>query len=318
MYPVRKSVVMRCALFLFFLSISFLHAQKMANKKHLEPFRWNHPLPEQFEKDRVRHGTFESKANKTTVGYNILLPVVYGVDKERRFPVVYLLHGGRPGSEAKHLRMAPFVNDAIEKKLIPPAIYVFVNGGPVSHYDYPTPLKHLGENFETKGNTTFVKELIPHIDKTYRTIDERKGRVVEGYSQGGRGALRTAFCYPELFSAASAGSAGLATEWRIQQNGGKESNYLQFTPGDDAYTLAATYAGRMKKFPMKVLLYSGNSKKDFNWEGNVAYSKFLDSLRVKHEHLLIPECGHSTQQAYTISGARLFQFLAPILRQATH
>ena len=30
----------------------------------------------------------------------------------------------------------------------------------------------------------FVKELIPHIDSTYRTIAKRSGRGIEGFSQG--------------------------------------------------------------------------------------------------------------------------------------
>ena len=308
---------MKTVLLILFLSSSFLSAQKKASRKPPAPFRWNNPLPAQFEKDRVKHGTFESKANMATVGFNILLPVVYHEEKKRRFAVVYLLHGGRPGSESKHLKLASFVNDAIKKGMIPPTIYVFVNGGPVSHYDYPKPLELSGKSFETKGNTAFVKELIPHIDKTYRTIAERKGRMLEGYSQGGRGTLRTAFRYPELFAAASAGSAGLATELRIQKEGGKESNSLHFTPGDDAYSLAKEYAGKMENFPMKVLLYTGNNKKDFNWEGNVDYSRYLNSIGIKHGHLLIPECGHSTQQAYKISGRKLFEFLAPVLRAAS-
>lgn len=308
---------MKWLLVCLIFSSSCLHAQKKGGKKPPEPFRWNNPLPVRFEKDRVKHGTFVSRVNKAEVGYNILLPVVYEEEKERRFPVVYLLHGGRPGNENKHLRAAEFVNKAIEKKYIPPTIYVFVNGGPVSHYDYPTRVNRMGESFEGMGNTAFVKELIPHIDKTYRTIAERKGRIVEGYSQGGRGTLRTAFRYPELFAAASAGSAGLATELRIRNEGGKESEYLKFTPGDDAYSLAKSYAGKIEKFPMKVLLYTGNNKKDFNWEGNVAYSEYLNSIGIKHDHLLIPDCGHSAREAYEISGAKLFQFLAPVLRQAS-
>ena len=299
------------------LSCFSLCGQQKAGKKKQPPFRWNNPLPAKFEKDRVKHGTFESKLNKATVGYNILLPEIYETDQERRFPVVYLLHGGRPGSESKLLRMAGFVNGAIEKKIIPPTIYVFVNGGPVSHYDYPTPVKSMGKEVGTKGNTSFAKELIPHIDQTYRTIAKRKGRVLEGYSQGGRGTLRTAFRYPELFVAASAGSAGLATELRISKEDGKESEFRQFSPGDDAYTLARRYAEKEIKRSLKLLLYTGDTSKDFNWEGNVAYSKYLNSLGIKHEHLLIPDCGHSTHQAYTISGEKLFKFLAPVLEAAS-
>src|SRR4051812_39755127 len=52
---------------------------------------------------------------------------------------------------------------------------------------------------EVAGGTGFIKELIPHIDKNYRTIASRKGRAVEGFSQGGRGAARYMFKYPKLY-----------------------------------------------------------------------------------------------------------------------
>ena len=309
---------MKFFILLSLLCLPLLAQKKKPNLKHLEPFKWDNPLPTKFEKIGVQHGTFESAANKTTIGYNILLPKAYPAEPSRRFPVVYLLHGGRPGSEAKLLNLTPFVKEAIAQKTIPPTIYVFVNGGPVSHYDYPTPLKHLGPDFGLKGNTAFAKELIPHIDKTYRTIAERKGRVLEGYSQGGRGTLRTAFRYPELFAAASAGSAGVATELKIQENKGAESEKTRFSQGDDVYTLAKQYAETKKAtLPLKLLLYTGDGKKDFNWEGNVAYSTYLDSLKIPHRHLLIPDCGHSTTQAYKISGKDLFSFLSPILQKAS-
>ena len=73
----------------------------------------------------------------------------------------------------------------------------------------------------------------------------------------------------------------------------------------------------MKANPLHLQLYTGDSKKDFNWAGNLAYSKYLTSLGIEHTHLLIPDCGHSTKQAYKISGAKLFQFLAPLLRAAS-
>lgn len=301
---------------LFFLACSpVLFGQ---NKKHLNPFKWDNPLPAKSEKLGVRHGAYESEINKVTVGYHILLPSGYKDAKARRYPVVYLLHGGRPGSESKLLNMVPFIVEAHKDEVIPATIYVFVNGGPVSHYDYPTPLKHLGPEVGMKGNSTLIKELIPHIDTTYRTIADRKGRFLEGYSQGGRGTLRAVFRNPELFAAASAGSAGLATELKIQAAKGVENDAVKFSPGDDAYTLAEGYALKaMKDQPFDLLLYTGDSKKDFNWEGNLAYSKFLTSLGIKHEHLLIPGCGHSTKQAYEISGNELFKFLAPHLRAAS-
>ena len=301
---------------LVFATLSLAEVQK--KKKPRPPFQWNNPLKEKFALLGVVHGTYKSEVNQAEVGYNILLPKDYSSQPERRFPVVYLLHGGRPGDEGKLLSLAPVVMDAMDQKLIPPAIFVFVNGGPVSHYDYPGKLKNLKTGIGQKGNTTFIKELIPHIDRTYRTIAERKGRVLEGYSQGGRGTLRAAFRNPELFIAARAGSAGLATELRIRNENGKESDNLRFTPGDDAYSLALSYATeKKKKWPLNLLLYTGDTQKDFNCDGNKAYSKFLKKHDIPHDHLLIPDCKHSAFMSYEISRAALFRHLKPILEAAS-
>ena len=53
-----------------------------------------------------------------------------------------------------------------------------------------------------------VKELLPHIDKTFRTVSSRKGRMIEGHSMGGYGAARLGFKYPDLFGAISIQAGG--------------------------------------------------------------------------------------------------------------
>ena len=44
-----------------------------------------------------------------------------------------------------------------------------------------------------------MKELLPHIDANYRTIADRKGRCIEGFSMGGRGSTHLAMRHPQLF-----------------------------------------------------------------------------------------------------------------------
>ena len=60
--------------------------------------------------------------------------------------MVYHLHGGRPGSEMKSVKLAAFVDRAIKAKHIEPTIYVFPNGGPMSWYNYPQRENGMGEN----------------------------------------------------------------------------------------------------------------------------------------------------------------------------
>ena len=49
------------------------------------------------------------------------------------------------------------------------------------------------------AETMMIKELIPHIDATYRTIADRKARCIEGFSMGGRGSTNLAMKHPQLF-----------------------------------------------------------------------------------------------------------------------
>jgi endo-1,4-beta-xylanase len=152
----------------------------------------------------MTHGTFTSPSMGIPVGYNIYLPTGYEEDTNRNisYPVIYFLHGGRPGSESKNISLVGSVHAAIESRQVRPIIFVWVNGGEVSHYNYG----------DSRGEDVFVKELIPYIDRTYRTIDRRGGRALQGFSQGGRGTTRIMFKHPELFISAAPGGPGYGME----------------------------------------------------------------------------------------------------------
>ena len=67
-------------------------------------------------------------------------------------------------------------------------IVVLANGGMRTFYKNSYDGRFMSE-------TLIVRELIPHIDRTWRTIGERRGRCIEGHSMGGRGAMK----HPDLF-----------------------------------------------------------------------------------------------------------------------
>lgn len=143
----------------------------------------------------VSFHTFESAAAKAEVSYHLYSPVGYGRDPERRFPVVYWLHGSGGGLHGISKVAAHFAA-AIEAGQALPCLVVFVNGLVEGMYvdwkDGSAPLE-----------TIIVKELVPHIDASYRTVASREGRLLDGYSMGGYGAARLGFQYPELFRAIS-------------------------------------------------------------------------------------------------------------------
>lgn len=139
----------------------------------------------------VTHHTYRSAAMKRDVGYCIYLPPSYAQNLKLRYPVIYHLHGAG-GNETRSVYSAKVLHEGILAGRWPELIMVFPNGGRSTMYQDSADGRFMAE-------TTFMKELIPHIDATYRTIAEPKARCIEGFSMGGRGSTHLAMRYPEMF-----------------------------------------------------------------------------------------------------------------------
>ncbi len=268
---------------------------KKKKKKAPQPFQWinqpNFKLP-----NGVEHQTYRSRAMDVEIGYCIYFPPSYQKSK-RRYPVVYYLHGGRPGSELKSVKLAAQIREQHVKGKVKEAVYVFVNGGLVSHYNMPQQ--------GSWGEWTFVRELIPHIDATYRTIAEREARGLEGFSQGGRGTARIMFKFPELFVSAAPGGGGHATEKNNSETGGWENDKLKFIKGANTWDRAREFA-RHKSPKLNILAYVGDQ--GFNYENNKEWSAFLNSLGIKHRLLVVPGADHSAKKIYDTHAEEIMNF----------
>jgi enterochelin esterase-like enzyme len=137
--------------------------------------------------------------------YAIYLPPDYE-NSQRSYPVLYLLHGGGDDQTAwiQFGEVNRLADDAIKVGKIPPMIIVTPDGF-TSFYINTADGKLNYEDF-------FIKELIPHIEKTYKVKAERKYRGIAGLSMGGYGALMYALKYPNLFVAAAPLSAAVWTD----------------------------------------------------------------------------------------------------------
>ena len=149
--------------------------------------------PNRNEPNGTEYQTFSSKVLGAKVSYLIYLPPGYE-QETKRYPVIYWLHGLGGNQRGGATSFVPQVDNAIRKGALPPAIVVVVNGRVSSFYcDWA--------NGKLPIESVIVQDLIPHIDKTYRTVAQRQGRVIQGYSMGGYGAAHLAFKYPEVFGA---------------------------------------------------------------------------------------------------------------------
>jgi enterochelin esterase-like enzyme len=136
-----------------------------------------------------------SKVLAADYPYTIYLPDGYE-SGELSYPVLYLLHGNG-GNENNwivkgHIR--PTTDTLIEEGNIPPIIIVMPGHGTSWWVD----------GNKEPAETVLIKELIPHIDANFRTIDTRDGRMIAGLSAGGYGTVNAVFKYPELFASCAA------------------------------------------------------------------------------------------------------------------
>jgi len=76
---------------------------------------------------RLQFRTFDSAAAKTKVSYHLYAPKVYDAEQERRFPVLYWLHGTGGGLAGLRPLVEHF-DAAIRAGKMPPLLVVFPNG----------------------------------------------------------------------------------------------------------------------------------------------------------------------------------------------
>jgi enterochelin esterase-like enzyme/dienelactone hydrolase len=135
-----------------------------------------------------------SQGAGTVASYRIYLPPGYDSNAQKRYPVVYFLHGRSVDSKrpitAYYISRA---DAAIRSGVMPATIFVLVQGDNEGWY--------LDAQDGRKMESILIKDLIPYIDGHYRTIADRAHRAIEGHSMGGYGALHIGFKYPDLFSA---------------------------------------------------------------------------------------------------------------------
>lgn len=150
------------------------------------------PKPDCAADGTLQHVAFDESSQGEFGDYQVYLPPCYEADTSLRYPVVYLLHGAGEGdSHFIEIGVAEAADRAILNGDIAPMILITTDGGP-------------GYSSGRDGVTFdqyLVDELVPRVDSTYRTIQDRGGRAVGGISMGGGRALHIAAAAPTMFAA---------------------------------------------------------------------------------------------------------------------
>jgi enterochelin esterase-like enzyme len=128
----------------------------------------------------------------------VYLPRGYDSTTEKRYPVLYLLHGflGTNRAWSERYRLHETLDELIHAGKIQPLIVVM-----------PDARNRFGGNAYANSPVTgnwedfFTRDLIAYIDGRYRTLSTRASRGIAGHSSGAGQALKWALRHPDLYAA---------------------------------------------------------------------------------------------------------------------
>ena len=146
-------------------------------------YRFNKDVPH----GQVRSLNYYSQTNGTYRHINVYVPASYETGK-KRYPVLYLLHGSGENElgwvDQGHVDF--ILDNMIAAGEAQEMIVVVMSGD----------MRYTPDIRDVPGKTVsdiYIDDLVPFIDKTFRTIPNRENRAMAGLSRGGGQTTSTVF-----------------------------------------------------------------------------------------------------------------------------
>lgn len=204
-------------------------------------------------------------------------------ESTEKYPVFYLLHGAGGDEDAwTTLGRTPYILDnLIAEGKAKPMIVVMTNGNAWSSAaPGEEPKAESTPDFSQMARGGFEKSLIndviPFIEKNYRTLTNKNNRAIAGLSMGGMHTQTITNTNPDKFGYIGVMSMGL-------MNNSRWGNYNEEEHKKQIQTL--------KDSGIK-LYWIGCGKEDFLYESVTNLRKFYDNSGFKYEYLETPG-GHT-------------------------
>jgi enterochelin esterase-like enzyme len=176
--------------------------------------------PAFYDVQDVPHGEirtllYKSKSNGVTRELTVYLPPGYDEARGRRYPVLYLLHGFANDHHSWHRygRANDILDNLLAQRALEPFLVVMPLGYGGAHVngDGTGIAPAAGERGDIAlYERDLLEDVIPMIDRKYRTMADRKHRAIVGFSMGGGQAGRIGLKHLEGFSTVGIMSAGMA------------------------------------------------------------------------------------------------------------
>ena len=186
------------------------------------------------QRGTISHPWYDSEILGINRRLTVYTPYGYEKNTKTKYPVLYLLHGAGGDEEAWSSmgRTAQILDNLIAKGLAKPMIVVMPNGNPnqqaaqtfglpTTEYDWRDPANR---NLYVQS---LVEEIVPFIEKNYRTVAKKSHRAIAGLSMGGGHTIAASGMYPNVFDYICPLSMGAnkSEELSAQLQGIKKAGY---------------------------------------------------------------------------------------------
>jgi len=154
-------------------------------------YRFNKNIPH----GQVRSIYYWSEINGMERHCNVYIPAEYEKNSDKKYPVLYLLHGWGEDENgwSNQGYMANIMDGLIAEDKSVPMIVVMDCGDIKTNPD----VRKASVNDVTQ---IYIKDLIPYIDKNFRTKTDRQNRAMAGLSRGGMQTTTTVFNNMDKFA----------------------------------------------------------------------------------------------------------------------
>lgn len=278
------------------LSVAFVSAQKMYDATHKLPTQSASINNMIYEGDST---LFHDESMNSVywggrkTGLAVYVPPQYYTEPNRRFPVLYYMHGQGGGAtlDGADGKIAGEIHKRIAAGTIEPFIYVMPSGGPLQ--------------FSGPSEEFVIKEVIPFMDESYRTYPYPEQRAIMGFSMGGAVSTRLGVVYKELLS-----SLCLFKSATLADTIGN-CDFMRY--------VYDVHGPRYNDDPNPVLSVNG-TEDGFDERWNFQYLK--DKYEIDFDTLAVVGCGHNDNCCVTNSGTEILSFTTEnfvrVIKQSTN
>lgn len=209
----------------------------------------------------IREVHYWSQTNNQMRHCFIYTPPGYDKNRKKRYPVLYLQHGGGENEYGwpEQGKTGLIMDNLIAEGKAEEFIIVMDNGTwarprpaagqmPARPQGQRGPGMGLPSNWADGFMNTLINDIIPMVDSRYRTIADRKHRAMAGLSMGGMQTKAITMKNPDVFSALGIFSGGIITaEEAAQTEGFKEAYKLVFLSYGSRELENPRYGGNQKE-----------------------------------------------------------------------